>query len=74
MIGAQRIFLEDLVKVLRGEGENGAQGEKLKALITTTRKSRTLVKVLEPNELLLADGNGAVNSPARRGGRSNLTL
>jgi hypothetical protein len=67
-------LLEELVKVLHGGNANGTEGEKLKVLITTTGRSRALMKVLEPNNLILADQDGAVGSPARRGGRSNLIL
>ena len=67
-------FLVDLVRVLKGEGGNGAEGGKLKVLITTTGRSRALMKVLELNDIILADRDGAVDSPARRGGRSNLIL
>jgi hypothetical protein len=67
-------LLVDLVRVLKVEGADGIEGEKLKVLITTTGRSRALMKVLEPNDLILADRDGAVDSPARRGGRSNLIL
>jgi hypothetical protein len=67
-------LVEDLVNVLRGEGSNGVEGRMLKVLITTTGRSRALVRLLQPKELLLADRDGAVDSPARRGGNSRLIL
>ncbi|KFY83512.1 hypothetical protein V498_08018 [Pseudogymnoascus sp. VKM F-4517 (FW-2822)] len=67
-------LLVELVEVLKGGNGNDTGGEKLKVLITTTGRSRALMKVLEPNNILLADQDGAADSPARRGGRSNLIL
>lgn len=67
-------LLVELVEVLKGGNANDTGGEKLKVLITTTGRSRALMKVLEPNNILLADQDGAADSPARRGGRSNLIL
>lgn len=63
----------DPVEVLRGEA-NDEEEERMKVLITTTGRSRALVKILEPNDLLLADRDGAVDGPARRGGKTNLIL
>jgi hypothetical protein len=67
-------LVEDLVNILRGEGAKGVEGRMLKVLITTTGRSRALVRLLQPKELLLADRDGAVDSPARRGGNSRLIL
>lgn len=67
-------LLEDLVKVLNGGVENSGGGKTLKVLITTTGRSRALMRLLESKDLLLADRDGAVNSPARRGGTSRLLL
>lgn len=67
-------LLVDLVEVLKDGNANSTEGEKLKVLITTTGRSRALMKVLEPNNILLADQDGAADSPARRAGRSNLIL
>ncbi|KFX93903.1 hypothetical protein O988_06577 [Pseudogymnoascus sp. VKM F-3808] len=52
-------LVAELVKVLQGGNANGTEGEKLKVLITTTGRSRALMKVLEPNNLILADQDGA---------------
>ncbi|KAF8846683.1 hypothetical protein BDZ45DRAFT_608575, partial [Acephala macrosclerotiorum] len=48
-------LVEDLVKVLGGEGGNCAEGETLKVLVTTTGRSRALVRLLKTKDLLLAD-------------------
>lgn len=67
-------LLEDFVKVLGDEARNCGGGKMLKVLITTTGRSRALVGLLDANNLLLADRDGAVDSPARRGGHARLIL
>jgi hypothetical protein len=48
--------LADLVKVFSGKAANRGN---LKVLITMTGRSRALVKVIDPNNLLLADQDGS---------------
>ena len=67
-------YLADLLEGLRSKLANDGEAEGLKVLITTTGRSRALMKILEPKDLLLADQDGAVDSPVRRGGERELTL
>lgn len=64
----------DLFKALRGSEANDIKAERLKVLMTTTGKSSVLAKHLEVEEIVLADRDGAVDSPARRGGSTRLIL
>jgi len=70
-------LIGDFVKVLidsESKGVKRVKREKLKVLVTTTGKSKALVKHLDVRELVLADRDGAVDSPARRGGNTHLVL
>lgn len=67
-------WIGDLVKVLRVSESKGENNGNFKVLITTTGKSKTLIKLLDVRELVLADRDGAVDSPARRGGNVRLIL
>ena len=62
----------DLINFLGGEGPDEVEDKMLKVLITSTGRSRALMRLLEPKNILLADRDGAVDSPARRGGNSRL--
>jgi len=62
----------DLINVLGGQGPDEVEDKMLKVLITSTGRSRALMRLLEPDNILLADRDGAVDSPARRGGNSRL--
>jgi hypothetical protein len=64
----------DLMKVLRYSDSKEVKREKFKVLITTTGRSKVLIKYLEVQELVLADRDGAVDGPARRGGNKRLIL
>ncbi|KAE9365611.1 hypothetical protein N431DRAFT_519116 [Stipitochalara longipes BDJ] len=67
-------MIGDFVKTLKDSGPEEETKETLKVLITTTGKSKALTRYLAVRELVLADRDGAVNSPARRGGTARLIL
>jgi hypothetical protein len=64
----------DFVKALKVYGSEEKIERAIKVLITTTGKSKALTKYLDVRELVLADRDGAVNSPAHRGGTTRLIL
>jgi hypothetical protein len=66
-------LIGDLTKVLRGSSSK-VDRQKLKVLITTTGRSKALIKHLEVQELVFADRDGAVDGPARRGGNKRVIL
>jgi hypothetical protein len=55
-----------------GKEDDGQEG--LKVLFTTTGRSRSLVKKMDPKELVIADRDGAADSPARRAGNRRFLI
>ena len=67
-------LIGDLFKALRGSETKDVETERIKVLITTTGKSSALTKHLKAEEMVLADRDGAVDSPSRKGGNTPLIL
>ncbi|EPE33341.1 hypothetical protein GLAREA_06353 [Glarea lozoyensis ATCC 20868] len=61
-------LLEEFIAVLKEGSSSGGDTEGLKILLTTTGRSRALVKCLEARNLVLADRDGAADGSARRAG------
>jgi len=64
----------DFFKALRGSDSKQVSEERMKVLVTTTGRSSAVSKHLDAKEMVLADRDGAVDSPARRGGNARLIL
>jgi hypothetical protein len=65
-------YLDGIIGALSGSAL--ADTNRLKVLITTTSRSRSLIRNLSTQDLVFADRDGAVDSPSRRGGNKRVIL